>query len=140
MHVVNSNIGVQNDTIQLIEKQTNLIKNSIPSPNINKLSAITDNLSGHRSSPIMVGANGNSTSTSTITPMESGAIKITYEKQQTSIAKSSQDDLTGRISWWVQSFVCDYVWKCQKGIRLCERMCMRTCICLQIESYIFDDT
>lgn len=97
LHVLNP--VAQLETAAMIEKQNNLIKISTPSPNVNKLA---DNLSGHIVSPNTVGTNGN-TSTTTITTMESGGLKITYEKQpQPSISvKGSQDDVSAssRISW-----------------------------------------
>lgn len=95
--------------VPMVEKQSNLIKISTPSPTVNKLSVMPDKMSidivhcipsAALTGP--VGANGNN-SAPTITTMESGGIKITYDKQQPPPnAKTSQiqsqEDLSGRAS------------------------------------------
>lgn len=98
LHVVNPNIQLEKD---ILEKQNNSLKINSVLPAMGKLSALPDNLSVSvrgRASP--ASANGNNAGTSTITTMESGGIKITYEKQPSSAhSKSALDDHTGRVSW-----------------------------------------
>lgn len=100
MHIVNPNVQLDKD---LLDKHNNLIKNSIALPVMSKLSAIPDNVTSNvRRTASPAAANGSNASTPTITTMESGGIKITYEKQQQpplSISKSVQDEVSGRVSW-----------------------------------------
>lgn len=87
---------------EMIDKPSK--KGAASSPGIKKNAVIPDNIIGNargRASP--AGTNGNNASTPTITTMESGGIKITYEKQQVpaAISKNIPDDITGRVTWYV---------------------------------------
>lgn len=125
-NIVNTHVGfsiVQSDDKDsqnmIVDKQTVLIKTSTPSPKMNKLATIaSENNKIHISqtaqmvqcagataanvatSPASVSNANSNNSAPTITTMESGGIKITYDKNLSAKTSQvqSQEDISGRMS------------------------------------------